>query len=118
MPLIFAYGSLQQEDVQVATFGRRLGGGADELLGFERSLVRIEDPEIAARLGKTHHANVTYNGNDASRVPGMAFEITDAEIAGVDAYEAEFSYTRVAATLASGRRVWVYVDERTAPEAS
>ena len=31
------------------------------------------------------------------------------ELAGVDAYEAEYEYERVAATLASGRRAWVYV---------
>ena len=59
--------------------------------------------------GRTHHANVTFNGNERSRVPGMAFEVTDAELAGVDEYEAAFSYRRVTALLASGRQAWVYV---------
>ena len=40
MPLLFSYGTLQQEDVQLATFGRLLQGQKDELLGFEQSLVR------------------------------------------------------------------------------
>ena len=62
MPLLFSYGTLQQEDVQLATLGRRLDGHPDELVGFEPSLVRIEDPGIAARLGKTHHNNVTSAG--------------------------------------------------------
>jgi gamma-glutamylcyclotransferase (GGCT)/AIG2-like uncharacterized protein YtfP len=109
MPLLFSYGTLQQEDVQLSTFGRRLNGQRDELPKFEQSSVRIEDPQVMATLGKTHHANVTFNGNEDSRVPGMVFEISDAELASVDAYEATFSYKRVAAMLASGRQAWVYV---------
>ena len=109
MPLLFSYGSLQNEDVQLSTFGRRLNGQPDELSGFEPSSVRIEDPRIAAAIGRTHHANVTFNGNHASRVPGMVFEIAAAELAGVDEYEAAFSYKRVTAMLASGSEAWVYV---------
>ena len=112
MALLFSCGTLQQEDVQLSTFGRRLNGQRDELLRCEPSLVRIDDPQVAVTLGKTHHANVTFNGNENSRVPGMVFEVTDAELASVDEYEAAFSYKRVDATLASGGRVWVYVDAR------
>jgi gamma-glutamylcyclotransferase (GGCT)/AIG2-like uncharacterized protein YtfP len=109
MPLLFSYGTLQQDDVQRSTFGRRLDGQRDELLGFEPSAVKIEDPQVVATTGRTHHANVTFNGKDDSRVPGMVFEITDAELARVDAYEVAFAYTRVVARLASGRRAWAYV---------
>lgn len=96
MPLIFSYGTLQQEDVQRSTFGRRLRGQRDELPRFEPSSV-------------THHSNVTFNGSEESRVPGMVFEITGAELASVDEYEAQFLYSRIAVTLASGRNAWVYV---------
>ena len=65
MPLLFSYGTLQQENVQLSTFGRLLQG-RDELPGFEQSLVRIEDPQVAAKSGKTHHANVTFNGSKQS----------------------------------------------------
>ena len=109
MPLIFSYGSLQQADVQLSTFGRRLDGWRDELPGFEQTTVKIEDPAVAAALGKTHHANATFTGRDTHRVAGMAFEITDAELARVDAYEAPFFYARISAVLASGRQAWVYV---------
>jgi gamma-glutamylcyclotransferase (GGCT)/AIG2-like uncharacterized protein YtfP len=112
MPLLFSYGTLQQEDVQLSTFGRRLRAERDELMRFESSSVRIEDPLVVAALGKTHHANVAFNGNDESRVAGIVLEITDAELASVDAYEAAFSYTRVIASLASGRQAWVYVSNR------
>lgn len=111
MPLVFSYGSLQEENVQLSTFGRRLDGQRDELLRFEPASVRIEDPQVVARSGKTHHANVTFNGNDGSRVPGMVFEITEAELASVDEYELGFFYKRVVAMLASGRQAWVYVHD-------
>jgi len=116
MPLLFSYGTLQQENVQLSTFGRRLDGERDELLGCEPSFVRIDDPQVAATVGTTHHANVTFNGHDESRVPGMVFEITDAELASVDEYEAAFLYKRVTARLASGRHAWVYVDAHPAPD--
>lgn len=109
MPLIFAYGSLQQEGVQWSTFGRRLDGDADALTGFTRARVKIEDPVVAAALDRTHHANVVETGNEEDHVPGMALEITDAEFAGVDAYERASSYRRIVARLASGRQAWVYV---------
>ena len=115
MPLLFSYGTLQQENVQLFTFGRRLQGQRDELLGFEQSLVRIEDPQVVATSGKTHHANVTFNGRHDSRVSGTVFEITDAELAAADQYEQLAAYIRVAAMLASGKQAWVYVDARFAP---
>jgi murein tripeptide amidase MpaA len=84
MPLLFSYGTLQQESVQLSTFGRLLQGRKDELLGFEQSSVRIDDPQVVATSGKTHHANVTFNGRNDSRVSGTVFEITDAELAAAD----------------------------------
>jgi hypothetical protein len=114
MPLIFSYGSLQQENVQLSTFGRLLHGHRDELPGFEESLVRVEDPQVAAASDRTHHANVTFNGRSDSRVSGMVFEITDAELAAADGYEQVASYKRIGAVLASGKQTWVYVDARSA----
>ena len=117
MPLLFAYGTLQQEDVQLSTFGRRLQGQTDELVGFERSFVRIEDPEVLASTGKMHHANVTFNGRKDSRVRGTVFEITEAELAAADEYEGRDAYKRIAVMLASGNQAWVYVASGPEPEA-
>ena len=77
MPLLFSYGTLQEEDVQQSTFGTLLKGQRDELLGFEQSSVRIQDPQVVAASGRTHHANVTFNGRNDSRVSGTVFEITN-----------------------------------------
>jgi gamma-glutamylcyclotransferase (GGCT)/AIG2-like uncharacterized protein YtfP len=112
MPLMFSYGTLQHEDVQRSTFGRRLTGTRDALPRYEASLVKIDDSRVAATLGRTHHANVTFNGNDESRVAGTVFDVTDAELASADAFEAAFFYKRIAVVLASGKQAWVYVAEQ------
>ena len=52
-----------------------------------------------------------FNGRDDSRVGGMAFEVTDAELARADQYEPA-GYKRVSARLASGKQAWVYADAR------
>jgi gamma-glutamylcyclotransferase (GGCT)/AIG2-like uncharacterized protein YtfP len=96
MPLLFSYGTLQQEDVQLATFGRRLQGESDELPGFERT-----------RAGE--YENARFTGRREDRVTGMAFEITEGELANADAYEEPAVYKRIQATLASGRSAWLYV---------
>ena len=114
MPLLFSYGTLQQKKVQLTIFGRLPHGQAGELPRFERSSVSINDPKIEAELGTTHYASAVFNGNDASRVDGTVFEITDAELAAADRYEKASNYVRVAATLASGLHVWMYVDAGSA----
>jgi Gamma-glutamyl cyclotransferase, AIG2-like len=111
MPLLFSYGTLQQPDVQRATFGRLLDGTTDALVGFEETLVRIEDQAVLATSGRTHHPIIRPCGDDTRRVPGMVFEITEEELGRADRYEVA-AYRRIAVTLASGRHAWVYVDAR------
>lgn len=113
MPLLFSYGTLQQESVQLSTFGRRLEGAPDELVGFEQSLLAIEDPAFVATSGKSQHPIVRFNGRDDSRVRGTVYELTDGELASADAYEPP-GYARIAARLASGRQAWVYAGMRAA----
>jgi gamma-glutamylcyclotransferase (GGCT)/AIG2-like uncharacterized protein YtfP len=111
MPLLFSYGTLQQANVQMATFGRPLVGSEDWLLEFEQSMMRIDDPAVVATSGKTHHPIVKFTGDVADRVAGTVFEITDSELAMADEYEVK-EYARVSARMASGREAWVYVDAR------
>src|SRR3954471_2597873 len=109
MPLLFSYGTLQEDRVQLATFGRLLTGTRDALPGFEPSLVPIGDPSMATASGRTHHANVTRAAANDQHVNGTVFQITDAELAAADAYERAASYARELVTLASGQRAWVYL---------
>ena len=109
MPLIFSYGSLQEERVQLSTFGRLLDGSKDEALGFDLSTATVDDPKAVALSGRNTHANLVVASEPDRGVAGTVFEITTDELASVDEYEALFSYRRVEAALASGRRAWVYV---------
>ena len=109
MPLLFSYGTLQQEEVQLSTFGRKLAGDKDLLIGYEPSLVKIADPELATRLRKLHHDNVSRTDDEWSNVQGTVFEVTDEELAKADAFEAQFNYQRISVPLASGSEAWVYV---------
>jgi gamma-glutamylcyclotransferase (GGCT)/AIG2-like uncharacterized protein YtfP len=109
--LLFSYGTLQQRDVQLATFGRELIGSKDQLIGFHQSMIAIEDAEVVKTSGKTHHPIIRQTQLADDRVDGTVFEVTDEELANADKYEVA-DYKRVAAPLASGRTAWVYVDAR------
>ena len=111
MPLLFSYGTLQQEAVQVSSFGRLLKGQPDTLVGFEQSLKTIEDPEFVAESGQAEHLIVKFNGRHDSRVDGTVFEVSHLELAKADQYEPE-GYERISTTLASGKQAWVYADTR------
>ena len=114
MPLLFSYGTLRLEAVQIATFGRRLGGVPDQLVGFELALVKIEDEAVLAASGKAHHPIARHSQDAGARVDGMSFEVTDDELAKADEYEVS-AYKRILATLASDLMAWVYVDARFSP---
>ena len=107
MPLLFSYGTLQQESVQLATFGRGLHGRRDELVGFALSTQRVDDPAFVATSGKADHAIVRFTGRRADRVAGTVLEVTDEELAMADAYEPA-GWERLPGTVASGAQVWVY----------
>jgi gamma-glutamylcyclotransferase (GGCT)/AIG2-like uncharacterized protein YtfP len=113
MPLLFSYGTLQQENVQRATFGRLLSGSPDALVGFGLAPLTIDDPHVVAVSGKTVHTIAAYDGSAASRIPGTVFEVTDDELAAADRYEVN-ACLRVAVRLASGTQAWVYVDRQRA----
>jgi gamma-glutamylcyclotransferase (GGCT)/AIG2-like uncharacterized protein YtfP len=106
---LFSYGTLQLEQAQLATFGRKLVGHADEMRGYALTLLKIEDPEVVATSGKRHHPVVTYSGNASDKVSGTVFAITLEELEHADGYEVA-AYRRDRVLLASGVSAWVYVD--------
>jgi len=112
--LLFSYGTLQLDAVQLSTFGRKLVGTPDALPGFAQSMMKIEDAEVVATSGKTHHPIVAFTGRDSDAVAGTVFQITEEELRNADKYEVA-AYKRIAAILRSGARAWVYVDARYAP---
>jgi gamma-glutamylcyclotransferase (GGCT)/AIG2-like uncharacterized protein YtfP len=105
---LFSYGTLRQREVQLANYGRELDGQPDVLAGHRLAPLTITDPHVVAVSGKAVHRIARATGNPADRIPGVIFELTDAELAATDAYEVD-AYSRVEATFESGRRAWVYV---------
>lgn len=105
---LFSYGTLQDEGVQRVTFGRLLHGEADALLGYRRTLLKIDDAQVVATSGQAYHPIVERSDDPADSVAGTVFAITAEELRHADAYEVD-DYERVEAPLASGRRAWVYV---------
>jgi hypothetical protein len=60
--VLFSYGTLQLEAVQMATFGRQLAGTSDALRGFEVVLLEIEDQTVIAISGKAYHTMARFSG--------------------------------------------------------
>src|SRR3977135_4368482 len=115
--LLFSYGTLQLEAVQIATFGRRLSGVSDVLRGFELVLLKIEDQTVVAISGKAHHTMAGFTGRDSDVVSGTVFAVTREEIQNADKYEVA-AVKRVSVVLQSGVRAWAYVDARYTPSDS
>jgi gamma-glutamylcyclotransferase (GGCT)/AIG2-like uncharacterized protein YtfP len=105
---LFSYGTLQQEGVQLASFGRLLEGADDAMTGYKRAMIEITDPEVIRKSGANLHPIVTASDNPAAEVPGKVFAITEVELAAADAYEVS-DYKRISVRLKSGIDAWVYV---------
>jgi hypothetical protein len=105
---LFSYGSLRQEGVQRATFGRVLEGAPDALPGYALSTIAVVDEHVIETSGSAQHRIAAATGDPADRVPGLVLRLTEAELAAADAYEPE-GYVRVAVRLVSGAEAFAYV---------
>ena len=105
---LFAYGTLQKAEVQLSTFGRKLDGKADAVVGCRLNIVRIDDPEFVAASGSANHRNLELTGDSSDVVEGTVFEVTTSELEQSDAYEPA-GYQRTLVQLRSGLNAWVYL---------
>ena len=110
MPLLFSYGTLQLERVQLETYGRVLAGKSDSLLCYALKDLEITDSSVLKKSQQRFHPIAVQTGNSSDLILGMLFEITDEELAATDAYEVS-DYKRVFETFASGNEGWVYVSK-------
>jgi len=111
---LFTYGTLQLEEVQLETFGRRLEGRPDALIGYRLVMITIEDEAFVIKSGTANHRNIQFTGNPSDVVEGKVFTVTTDELGRGDAYEPE-GYARVLVTLKSGTSAWVYLNLATDP---
>jgi uridine kinase len=105
---LFSYGTLQQLDVQMSSFGRQLQGTPDTLTGYRYQWVTIIDAKVIAASGSDRHPIATLTGDPRDAVEGTVFTLSPPELAAADQYEVDH-YRRVLATLGSGADSWVYV---------
>ena len=91
---LFSYGTLRSEAVQLATFGRRLEGESDALVGYSLIMIEIEDQDFVATSGTAHHRNLRFTGGPSDFVEGTRLSLTKAELDLADSYE-PFGYERI-----------------------
>jgi hypothetical protein len=108
---LFSYGTLRQENVQLATFGRLLEGRPDALAGYALAPMPIDDPEVVETSGLAVHTIARPTGDPADSIHGTLFAITPAELDAADRYEVT-GIDRILVQLASGAEAFVYVAAR------
>lgn len=107
MERLFSYGTLQQEAVQLANFGRVLEGEPAVLVGYCIKEVKISDPVVVQQSGKSYHPILSFTGHQADTVTGTCFLLTEQELAQADSYEVD-EYTRIRSKTQDGKSCWIY----------
>lgn len=105
---LFSYGTLQTESVQLSTFGRKLSGDPDALVGYCLRMIKIEDRDFVVTSGAEYHRTLEFTGSASDIVEGTVFSVTRQELEQSDAYEPD-GYKRVRVKLHSGIEAWVYL---------
>ena len=106
---LFTYGTLQLQEVQLSTFGRKLEGHRDVLVGYRLAMITIRDEDFVAKSGTANHRTLKFTGNPSDSVEGTVFRVTTKELEQADAYEPD-GYERVQVQLRSGTHAWVYIN--------
>lgn len=110
MEYLFTYGTLQLESVQLSTFGRKLNGKPDALVGYSLVMIKIQDEDFVTKSGTADHRNLQFTGNASDIVEGIVFAVTMEELEQSDAYEPE-GYERIKVQCRSGLSAWIYLDK-------
>jgi gamma-glutamylcyclotransferase (GGCT)/AIG2-like uncharacterized protein YtfP len=104
MANLFAYGTLQREDIQLDLFQRTLEGEPDSLAGYAKTAINLDTGN-----GQYAQYPVIYPTGDLNDVvEGTRYQVSEDELQKADEYEGE-SYRRAEVILGSAKLVWVYV---------
>ncbi|GAA1969895.1 gamma-glutamylcyclotransferase family protein [Microbacterium deminutum] len=106
--LLFSYGTLQNPEMQLDTFGRLVETEDDVLPGYTVDYAEIEDARLNGLSGPTVLPIVRPTGNPLDKVVGKVLRVTEDELDASDEYEVGL-YRRASVVLATGRTAWVYV---------
>ncbi len=111
MSLLFSYGTLQKEQVQLETFSRLLTGEKDSLPNYKLDFVEITDAEVLRKSGEKFHPIISFSGTDQDKVEGVLFEVTEQEILVADKYEVG-DYKRIETVFESGSVGFIYIENK------
>ncbi|MFD5507226.1 GDSL-type esterase/lipase family protein [Streptomyces sp. NPDC127051] len=104
---LFSFGTLRDERVQTALFGRAVPTSAASLAGYTTRPLPITDPAVIAASGLDVHLILERALGCA--VEGAVLHLTDQDLAAADAYEVD-DYARRRVVLTSGESAWAYLD--------
>ena len=99
---LFAYGTLNDPEVQQYVFQRILEGEEDLLPCY-----RISNKKLYGRYLVLEHT-----GNEGDTISGCIYRVDSRELVKADVYEGP-AYNRINVVLGSGREAWVYVERLT-----
>ena len=102
MQKLFAYGTLQDKDVQENLFGRILRGTPEILIGYELNEIQIEE-----EFGIEHYPIIMETNNSNDTINGVLYEVSMRELHQADLYEG-LHYRRVEVHLQSNQKAWAY----------
>jgi len=105
---IFSYGTLQNEKVQQALFGRMVPLQADNLMGYKSIAIEITDSAFLSKGESPYQHTLVKSGNPNDIIQGSVLEITNEELLITDSYEPG-NYKRIKIMLQSGKEAWIYV---------
>lgn len=109
--LLFSYGTLKLEGVQLHNYGRKLKGKEDSLLGYKLENLEIKDASVIENSKINIHPIAIKTANKNDKIKGVVFEITGEELRQTDKYEVS-DYKRVLETTELGSKVSVYISKK------
>ncbi|MFE0042508.1 GDSL-type esterase/lipase family protein [Streptomyces albireticuli] len=106
---LFSFGTLLDEQVQTALFGRPVPSTPASLAGYATRPQPITDPAVITASGLDVH--LTLERRIGAEVKGAVLHLTDQDLAAADAYEVD-DYARRRVLLSSGESAWAYLDAK------
>lgn len=106
MEHLFSYGTLQQAEVQLKLFGRKLKGSPDALKGYRAVKIRLEE-KYRSDSGEDYNLIAVGGHSQGDIIHGLTLELTEEELLFSDKYEPP-EYIRISVQLESGLNGWVY----------
>ena len=87
MVKLFSYGTLREQNVQQAIFGRLVVGADDALVGYKLKPATVTHERATAISGRAEHTTVLSTGQNDDQVAGIVFDLTEDELRRADSYE-------------------------------